>query len=178
MLQYDLRTRTALVCGALALALAASVLLGGRVRRANLFLVAFAADIGLWYLAQSFYGFFQAAIWQRAAEWRLLGSVVPNATPCDALLSATYDVSDDGKLAAYSLSEAGSDWETIHVREVDSARDRPDVIRWVKFSGPSWRFSVGCATPFASSTTALNQVACGSSRSRRAYFKSPLVRSA
>jgi probable HAF family extracellular repeat protein len=40
----------------------------------------------------------QAAIWQRAAEWRLLGSIVPNAVPCDALLSATYDTSDDGKV--------------------------------------------------------------------------------
>jgi hypothetical protein len=40
----------------------------------------------------------QAAIWQRASEWRLLGSIVPNATPCDALLSSTYDVSDDGRV--------------------------------------------------------------------------------
>lgn len=40
----------------------------------------------------------QAAIWQRAAEWQLLGSVVPNATPCDAFLSSTYDTSDDGKV--------------------------------------------------------------------------------
>ena len=40
----------------------------------------------------------QAAIWQRAAEWRLLGSVVPNAVPCDALLSSTYDTSEDGKV--------------------------------------------------------------------------------
>jgi probable HAF family extracellular repeat protein len=40
----------------------------------------------------------QAAIWQRAAEWRLLGSIAPNATPCDALLSSTYDTSDDGKV--------------------------------------------------------------------------------
>ena len=40
----------------------------------------------------------QAAIWQRAAEWRLLGSVVPNAAPCDALLSSSYDASDDGKV--------------------------------------------------------------------------------
>jgi probable HAF family extracellular repeat protein len=38
----------------------------------------------------------QAAIWQRGAEWRLLGSIAPNATPCDALLSSTYDTSDDG----------------------------------------------------------------------------------
>lgn len=40
----------------------------------------------------------QAAIWQRVAEWRLLGSVVPNAAPCDNLLSSTYDTSDDGKV--------------------------------------------------------------------------------
>lgn len=40
----------------------------------------------------------QAAIWQRAAEWRLLGSIVPNAVPCDALLSSTFDASDDGRV--------------------------------------------------------------------------------
>ena len=38
----------------------------------------------------------QAAIWQRAAEWRLLGSVVPNAVPCDTLLSSTYGASENG----------------------------------------------------------------------------------
>ncbi len=37
-----------------------------------------------------------AAIWQRAAEWRLLGSISPSAVPCDALLSSSYDTSDDG----------------------------------------------------------------------------------
>jgi len=40
----------------------------------------------------------QAAIWQRAAEWRLLGSIVPNAAPCDALLSSSYGTSSDGKV--------------------------------------------------------------------------------
>ena len=40
----------------------------------------------------------QAAIWQRGAEWRLLGSVVPNAAPCDALLSSTYDTSENGQV--------------------------------------------------------------------------------
>jgi probable HAF family extracellular repeat protein len=38
----------------------------------------------------------QAAIWLRAAEWRLLGSVVANPAPCDALISSSYDTSDDG----------------------------------------------------------------------------------
>jgi signal transduction histidine kinase len=61
----DLRTRTTLVCGALALAIAASTLLRGRVRTVHLLFAAFAADVGLWYLAQSLFGFFQAEIWER-----------------------------------------------------------------------------------------------------------------
>ena len=61
---YDLRTRTALVCGALALAIAVSVLLRGP-RRVHLLFSAFSGTIGLWYLAQSFFFFFQASIWQR-----------------------------------------------------------------------------------------------------------------
>ena len=63
---YELRTRTAVVCGALAIAIAASVLLRGRPRRVHLFFAAFSVTLGLWYLAQSFYGFFQATIWQRS----------------------------------------------------------------------------------------------------------------
>ena len=61
---YDLRTRTALVCGVLALAIAASVLLRGP-KRVHLLFAAFSATIGFWYLAQSFFFFFQASIWQR-----------------------------------------------------------------------------------------------------------------
>jgi probable HAF family extracellular repeat protein len=40
----------------------------------------------------------QAAIWQRSAEWKLLGSIAPNAAPCDNLLSSAYDASADGKV--------------------------------------------------------------------------------
>ena len=62
---FDLRTRTTLVCGALALAIAVSTLLRGRSRRVHLVFAAFSGDIGLWYLTQSFFGFSQAAIWER-----------------------------------------------------------------------------------------------------------------
>jgi prolyl oligopeptidase len=41
-------------------------------------------------------------------------------------------------MMAYTLSEAGSDWVTILVRDVASGKDTGDVIRWVKFSGPAW----------------------------------------
>jgi len=40
----------------------------------------------------------QAAIWLRGAEWKVLGSVVPNAAPCDDLLSSAYGNSADGKV--------------------------------------------------------------------------------
>jgi len=64
-LLYDLRTKTAVVCGALAIAIAASALLRGRPRRVHLLFASFAMSLGLWYLAQAFLGFFQATIWQR-----------------------------------------------------------------------------------------------------------------
>ncbi len=43
-------------------------------------------------------GIRQAGIWQRATEWRLLGSIAPNAAPCDDLLSSAYGTSADGKV--------------------------------------------------------------------------------
>ncbi|MEZ4221150.1 MAG: ATP-binding protein [Polyangiaceae bacterium] len=61
----DLRTRTSLFAGALALAIAGSILLRGRRRRADLFFAAFAADIGLWYIAQWLYHFVRADVWVR-----------------------------------------------------------------------------------------------------------------
>jgi signal transduction histidine kinase len=61
----DLRTRTSLFCGALALAIAASILLRGRPRRAQFLFAAFAADIGLWYIAQWLYHFVLADVWAR-----------------------------------------------------------------------------------------------------------------
>jgi prolyl oligopeptidase len=47
--------------------------------------------------------------------------------------------SDDGRLMAYGLSEAGSDWETWHVRDVASGKDLPDEIHRAKFTTASWR---------------------------------------
>ncbi len=59
----DLRTRTSLFCGALALAIAISVLLRGKPQRARWLFAAFSADIGLWYLAQWLYLLQLSPIW-------------------------------------------------------------------------------------------------------------------
>lgn len=46
--------------------------------------------------------------------------------------------SKDGKYAAYSVSESGSDWRTIRVVEAANQNLLKDEVRWVKFSGMSW----------------------------------------
>src|SRR5262245_57894154 len=40
----------------------------------------------------------EAAIWQGGTSWRLLGSIVPNARPCDRLLSSSFGANDDGRV--------------------------------------------------------------------------------
>ncbi len=49
-----------------------------------------------------------------------------------------YKVSNDGKYAAYAVSEAGSDWMEIHVMENETSRDMSEVLKWVKFSEIEW----------------------------------------
>lgn len=46
--------------------------------------------------------------------------------------------SKDGEYLAYSISKAGSDWQSFRVRSVATATDLEDVLEWVKFSGASW----------------------------------------
>lgn len=46
--------------------------------------------------------------------------------------------SDDGKLMAYGVQKAGSDWRTWHVLEVESGKKLSDELRWIKFGGVSW----------------------------------------
>ena len=63
----------------------------------------------------------------------------PNGLSADGTVALTgYAVSDDGRMLAYGLSASGSDWQEWRVREVETGRDLPDLLRWVKFSGASW----------------------------------------
>jgi prolyl oligopeptidase len=63
----------------------------------------------------------------------------PNSWSKDGTVALSdVAVSDDAKYAAYSTSEAGSDWQVIKVVEVASGKPLSDEIKWVKFSGISW----------------------------------------
>ncbi|HEX3727936.1 MAG TPA: prolyl oligopeptidase family serine peptidase [Pirellulales bacterium] len=63
----------------------------------------------------------------------------PNTLSVDGTVAlAGMAVSDDGHKLAYGVAEAGSDWITWRVRDVESGRDLDDVVRWSKFSLASW----------------------------------------
>jgi prolyl oligopeptidase len=47
-------------------------------------------------------------------------------------------VSENGELLGYALAAAGSDWVELHVRDVVSGADSPDLVRSVKFSSIAW----------------------------------------
>jgi prolyl oligopeptidase len=71
------------------------------------------------------------------AEPRVL--LDPNTLSSDGTVAlGGFALTDDGKLMAYGTAASGSDWNEWHVRDVDSGKDLPDVLKWVKFSGASW----------------------------------------
>jgi prolyl oligopeptidase len=63
----------------------------------------------------------------------------PNTLSADGTVAlAGLSISDDGALAAYALADAGSDWITWHVRNVETGKDTDDLVKWSKFSGAAW----------------------------------------
>ena len=63
----------------------------------------------------------------------------PNRLSSDGTVALTDTVfSDDGRWMAYATSASGSDWKEWRVREVATAADQPDLVKWSKFSGAAW----------------------------------------
>lgn len=63
----------------------------------------------------------------------------PNVlSPDGSIALAGFKPSPDGKYLCYRLSQGGSDWEELHVRDLTTSRDLPDTVRWVKYSEISW----------------------------------------
>jgi prolyl oligopeptidase len=82
----------------------------------------------------------QAALHVAAAAQDLGRRLIdPDSIAGDSTVSlATYVPSPDGRLLAYALSDAGSDWNRWQLRDVATGADLPDVIRDTKFTQVSW----------------------------------------
>ncbi len=64
----------------------------------------------------------------------------PNLLSEDGTVAlASMGISKNGKYLAYSIARAGSDWNEIFVMEIESRKVLNDHIKWVKFSGISWK---------------------------------------
>jgi len=63
----------------------------------------------------------------------------PNTLAADGTVALTgTEVSPDGKLLAYGMAASGSDWNELKVRDIETGKDLPDHIKWVKFSRTAW----------------------------------------
>jgi prolyl oligopeptidase len=59
-------------------------------------------------------------------------------SPDGSVALSQFAPSPDGRVFAYGLSEGGSDWSTVYVRELATGKQLSDTVRWIKFSGLSW----------------------------------------
>ncbi len=63
----------------------------------------------------------------------------PNTWTKDGTMAlAGMSISDDARFVAYGFAEAGSDWQTWRIMEVDTRELLDDKLEWLKFSGAAW----------------------------------------
>jgi prolyl oligopeptidase len=64
----------------------------------------------------------------------------PNLLAKDGTIAlGGLDVTNNARLMAYGLAAAGSDWQQWKVRDVETGKDRQDLLDWIKFSNASWK---------------------------------------
>ena len=63
----------------------------------------------------------------------------PNSWSKDGTIALSGSAfSDDGRFVAYGVQDAGSDWNTWKIMEIESGKVLDDELKWVKFSGAEW----------------------------------------
>jgi prolyl oligopeptidase len=66
--------------------------------------------------------------WQEGLTGERKVLLDPNTMSSDGTVAISgISISDDGRLAAYSIADAGSDWVKWHVRDVSTGKDLPEV---------------------------------------------------
>jgi prolyl oligopeptidase len=63
----------------------------------------------------------------------------PNTLSEDGTTALTMtSFTQDGRFLAYNLSESGSDWQTIHLLDLETGQHLDEIIRWCKFALAAW----------------------------------------
>lgn len=63
----------------------------------------------------------------------------PNGLSADGTIALSgTEFSTDGNYLAYGVSSGGSDQKEIHVRDVETGQDLPDMLKWCRFSTVAW----------------------------------------
>jgi prolyl oligopeptidase len=81
----------------------------------------------------------ECALRPRRAERRAAPADRPNTWSQDgATALGEWVPAEDGKRLLYSVQEGGTDWRVVRVIDVDTGRQLPDEVKWVKFSNLAW----------------------------------------
>lgn len=94
-----------------------------------------------WYLYSKNQGLQNQAVLYVTRDPKEEGRVLldPNALSAEGTVALkSFEISPNGRYLAYSLSEAGSDWLTWKVRDVENGKDLGDEVKWSKFSEAAW----------------------------------------
>lgn len=81
----------------------------------------------------------QAVLWVEDGRAPARVLLDPNSLSSEGTVALTqWQVSPDGRYLAYGVAQAGSDWNTFHIRDVASGEDLADVMTRIKFSNLAW----------------------------------------
>nr|WP_277608733.1 prolyl oligopeptidase family serine peptidase [Microbulbifer elongatus] len=86
----------------------------------------------------------QYVVWRKKGDGEAEVFLDPNTFSEDGTTSlATLKFSKDGSIAAYAVSEGGSDWRKIYIIDAESKKVLEEPLVDVKFSGISWKGNEG-----------------------------------
>jgi len=63
----------------------------------------------------------------------------PNTFSDDGSVAlSNFEVSNNGRYLAYSISKGGSDWREVYIKDLETGKKLEDHLKWIKFSSPAW----------------------------------------
>ena len=82
----------------------------------------------------------QSVLWmQDTLDSEATVLIDPNAWSKDGTVALSgMAFSDDGRFLAYGVQDAGSDWKTWRIMEIETRKLLDDELKWVKFSSADW----------------------------------------